>query len=252
MPKAPEPLVRGDEALDVLPALAGRTDATALDQGLEAAQESLRRAMLGLVARLVNRAEDFAREAAGVTARAAAAAIIAEFFGFTHSLTQDRRFHRGSPSSAASYEEAPMGLTAGFCILLIDGVHCRATPPPGHPAGDADCRRAAWAAEWHQMPATPAIAGGGSCHKFAIDVLGDGVKPMAVTYSCEGCGVSVTSLALFKPPAHGFCIQCAFLCAYVPDPVEMVAMRKALDADRREGDEPVSHRGAQFAALADC
>jgi hypothetical protein len=63
---------------------------------------------------------------------------------------------------------------------------------------------------------------------------------MAVEYSCEGCGVRVITLAVFRPPAHGFCIQCAFLCAYVPDPVEMVALRKALDADRREDDALVS------------
>jgi hypothetical protein len=27
-------------------------------------------------------------------------------------------------------------------------------------------------------------------------------------------------------------VQCAFLCACIPDPVEMMAVRKALDADR--------------------
>ena len=28
-------------------------------------------------------------------------------------------------------------------------------------------------------------------------------------------------------------MQCAFLCEYIPDPVEMMAVRKALDADRK-------------------
>jgi hypothetical protein len=75
---------------------------------------------------------------------------------------------------------------------------------------------------------------------------------VAVEYSCEGCGVRVIAFPVFQPPSHGFCVQCAFLCAYVPDPVEMMAMRKALDADRREDDEPVSHRVARSAALVGC
>jgi len=55
---------------------------------------------------------------------------------------------------------------------------------------------------------------------------------MAVKYTCEGCGVRVVALSLSEPPAHGFCMQCAFLCEYIPDPVEMMAVRKALDEDR--------------------
>jgi hypothetical protein len=77
-------------------------------------------------------------------------------------------------------------------------------------------------------------------------------KRMAVEYRCEGCGVRVTTLPVSRPPAHGFCFQCAFLCAYVPDPVEMVALRKALDADRREDDEPVSHRVTRSAEPGGC
>jgi len=57
---------------------------------------------------------------------------------------------------------------------------------------------------------------------------------MAVEYACEGCGVRVTVLGAFLPPAHGFCVQCAFLCDYIPDPAEMMAVRKALDADRQD------------------
>jgi hypothetical protein len=41
-------------------------------------------------------------------------------------------------------------------------------------------------------------------------------------------------LAIFQPPAHGFCVQCAFLCEYILDPEEMLAVRKALDADRED------------------
>ena len=75
---------------------------------------------------------------------------------------------------------------------------------------------------------------------------------MPVEYRCEGCGVQVTALGTFERPAHGFCVQCAFLCAYVPDPVEMMAMRKALDVDRREDDEPVIRPAARSFALAGC
>jgi hypothetical protein len=48
--------------------------------------------------------------------------------------------------------------------------------------------------------------------------------------------MNVAALSVFRPPAHGFCVQCAFLCECIPDAEEMLAMRKALDADRK--DEP--------------
>ena len=41
---------------------------------------------------------------------------------------------------------------------------------------------------------------------------------MAIEYACEGCGVRVAALAVFQPPAHGFCVRCAFLSEYIPDP----------------------------------
>ena len=53
-----------------------------------------------------------------------------------------------------------------------------------------------------------------------------------VEYICEGCGVCVVSLSLSRPPSHGFCVQCAFLCEFIPDPQEMIDVRKALDAER--------------------
>ena len=52
---------------------------------------------------------------------------------------------------------------------------------------------------------------------------------MAIEYTCEGCGVRVAALSVSEPPAHGFCV-----CEYIPDPGEMLAVRKALDADRQD------------------
>jgi hypothetical protein len=60
---------------------------------------------------------------------------------------------------------------------------------------------------------------------------------MAIEYTCEGCGVRVSALAVFQPPAHGFCVQCAFLCEFIPEPAEMLAVRKALDVARKD-EEP--------------
>jgi len=57
---------------------------------------------------------------------------------------------------------------------------------------------------------------------------------MATDYTCEGCGMRVIALSAFQPPAHGFCVQCALLCECIPDPEEMLAVRKALDADRQD------------------
>ena len=57
---------------------------------------------------------------------------------------------------------------------------------------------------------------------------------MAVEYTCEGCGVRVSALSLIQPPPHGFCVQCAFLCEFIPEPVEMLAVRRALDIERRD------------------
>jgi hypothetical protein len=57
---------------------------------------------------------------------------------------------------------------------------------------------------------------------------------MAAKYTCEGCGARVVALSVAQPPAHGFCVQCAVLCHCIPDPAEMMAVRKALDADRED------------------
>jgi hypothetical protein len=72
---------------------------------------------------------------------------------------------------------------------------------------------------------------------------------MAIEYTCEGCGVHVSALSLFQQPAHGFCVQGAFLCEYIPEPVEMLAVRKALDVGRE--DEGASSRPVRKIMLRD-
>jgi hypothetical protein len=74
--------------------------------------------------------------------------------------------------------------------------------------------------------ATSPIAGG--------TVTSASSDPIAIEYICEGCGMRVAALPVFQPPAHGFCVQCAFLCEYISDPGEMLALRKAPDADRQD------------------
>jgi hypothetical protein len=69
---------------------------------------------------------------------------------------------------------------------------------------------------------------------FVIDLSPVFRISMAVEYACEGCGMWVAALSVSQPPAHGFCVQCAFLCEYIPDPGEMLAVRKALDVDRKD------------------
>jgi hypothetical protein len=59
--------------------------------------------------------------------------------------------------------------------------------------------------------------------------------PTVTEFDCEGCGVHVVALGLAEPPAHGFCCQCAFLCEYVPDPVEMWAVYQRLQGERHGG-----------------
>jgi hypothetical protein len=44
----------------------------------------------------------------------------------------------------------------------------------------------------------------------------------------------VAALSVFQPPTHGFCVHWSFLCEYIPDPGEMLAVHKTLDADRKD------------------
>jgi hypothetical protein len=55
---------------------------------------------------------------------------------------------------------------------------------------------------------------------------------MPAEYECEGCGWVVVAVALLKPPGHMLCMQCAFLCEYVPDPEEMIELHKRLNRER--------------------
>jgi hypothetical protein len=50
----------------------------------------------------------------------------------------------------------------------------------------------------------------------------------ALEFDCEGCGWHVVAPALEAIPVHGFCAVCAWLCEYVPDPEEMMRVRKLL------------------------
>jgi hypothetical protein len=48
-------------------------------------------------------------------------------------------------------------------------------------------------------------------------------------YVCEGCGLHVFACGIPQPPAHGLCGTCAWLCEHVPDPEEMMKLRKIID-----------------------
>lgn len=48
----------------------------------------------------------------------------------------------------------------------------------------------------------------------------------SVGFDCEGCGLHVLAFGIEKPPVHGFCAQCAWMCEFVPDPEEMMEMRR--------------------------
>lgn len=47
-------------------------------------------------------------------------------------------------------------------------------------------------------------------------------------FNCEGCGLRVVVFGATQQPAHGFCSVCAWLCEFVPDPEEMMSVRRAL------------------------
>ena len=59
----------------------------------------------------------------------------------------------------------------------------------------------------------------------ALDIYGYRI-PLRGMWHARGCSPRL--------PEHGFCVQCAFLCEYIPDPGEMLAVLKALDADRKD------------------
>jgi hypothetical protein len=52
-----------------------------------------------------------------------------------------------------------------------------------------------------------------------------------IEFDCEGCGVHVVDLGTVEVPESRLCAVCGWLCEFVPDPVEMMEMRKRLDAE---------------------
>jgi len=54
---------------------------------------------------------------------------------------------------------------------------------------------------------------------------------MSVTFICCGCGWSIHSMALGRPPEHGRCLTCSFI-AGIEDPEEREEMRRRLVHER--------------------
>lgn len=52
-----------------------------------------------------------------------------------------------------------------------------------------------------------------------------------VEFDCEGCGVHVFEMTSDSVPKHHFCSTCLWLNEHVPDPEEMLRLRKKLDGD---------------------
>jgi hypothetical protein len=46
-----------------------------------------------------------------------------------------------------------------------------------------------------------------------------------IEFDCEGCGVHVFAAGIDTVPGHGLCAVCAWLCEFVTDPEEMMAIR---------------------------
>jgi hypothetical protein len=49
-----------------------------------------------------------------------------------------------------------------------------------------------------------------------------------VEYDCEGCGVHVYAFRETVPVSR-MCATCEWMCEHVPDPEEMMRLRKQLD-----------------------
>jgi hypothetical protein len=47
-----------------------------------------------------------------------------------------------------------------------------------------------------------------------------------IEYDCEGCGVHVFGFGRDTVPVSHMCAGCAWLCEFVPDPVEMMELRR--------------------------
>jgi hypothetical protein len=51
----------------------------------------------------------------------------------------------------------------------------------------------------------------------------------AVEFDCEGCGVHVIAFGIEAAPRHQMCATCAWMCEFVPDPVEMMELRNRVE-----------------------
>jgi hypothetical protein len=56
-----------------------------------------------------------------------------------------------------------------------------------------------------------------------------------VEFDCEGCGMHVISFDVDSVPKHGMCTECAWLCEFVPDPTEMMTVRRFLAGAKEAG-----------------
>jgi hypothetical protein len=53
-----------------------------------------------------------------------------------------------------------------------------------------------------------------------------------VEFDCEGCGIHVYAFGRNRVPVSHLCATCEWLCEHVPDPVEMMVMRKRMEPIR--------------------
>jgi hypothetical protein len=50
-----------------------------------------------------------------------------------------------------------------------------------------------------------------------------------IEFDCEGCGAHVYNVGRDTLPVSGMCALCEWLCEHVPDPEEMMTLRRKLD-----------------------
>jgi hypothetical protein len=62
-------------------------------------------------------------------------------------------------------------------------------------------------------------------------------------FDCEGCGIHVFAVGRFQPTANHMCLQCEWLCEYVPDPVEMQMLRERMGSIDTTRPPPVPRGG---------
>lgn len=53
-------------------------------------------------------------------------------------------------------------------------------------------------------------------------------KPPVVEFYCEGCGERIVAIGRTAPPVSQLCGVCEWLCEHVPDPEEMMRLRRRL------------------------